>query len=347
MELPLIESADLNGKEVIVRGDLDASIKDGVILDDHRLISDMSTIEYLIEEGAEVILLGHVGRPNGEEVSLSTRPIANWFASQIPNSSVSESHLGNFKAFIVNENLTILENLRFYEGEIENDPDFVKKLSNLGDIYVNEAFAASHRGHASIVGLPASLPHYAGFHLVKEIKVLKRIIDAPTRPLTSIIGGAKIETKLPLVERMAQIADYVLVGGEIASYKDRLSGIRGRAKVIVGDTNVEKTDILDDSIAQFVGIIHQSMMVVWNGPLGKVDEEETLPSEKGSMEIAKAIIESGCYSLVGGGDTGRFLQKVGLRDKFSFMSTGGGAMLEFLSGKKLPGIEALLINHKS
>lgn len=362
--LPSIESANVRGKKVFVRCDFDVLLEGATsnqqlaISDDVRLVSGISTIEYLLENGATVIAAGHLGRPGGQfsisnfqfsnvDKKFSLEPVAKWFSEEFPGSNIEETSLGDFKAWKIKESFYVLENLRFYTEE--EDPttpsgqEFVRKLASLAEIYVNEAFGSSHRSHASIVGVPSLIPHFAGFHLQKEIKILSNIIENPKKPFTFIVGGAKIETKLPLVSKMHRFADYVLVGGEIAVQdkvliKEQHEEILGhKAMLIVADTNSEKTDITQKSLENFLQIVSRSGCIVWNGPMGFL--------EKGfgdsTLNLAKGILDSSAYKVVGGGDTIAFLNKHGLLEKFDFASTGGGAMLEFFSGQSLPGILAL------
>jgi len=206
-----------------------------------------------------------------------------------------------------------------------------------------------HRNHASIVGITKFLPHFAGFHLEKEIEVLSDVLKNPKRPLVVIIGGAKIETKLPLVEKMHHIADYVLVGGKIVEetkilIKVQHEKIAGqKAVLLVADTVQDNSDITPKDAENFLQIINLAKTIVWNGSMGIIGgKAEILASEEGSKKIAEGILQTKAYSVVGGGDTVEYINKLGILDKFSFASTGGGAMLNLLSGEKLPGIEALL-----
>jgi phosphoglycerate kinase len=338
----VISDADVNRNKVFIRCDLDATYSGETITDPTRLISCISTIEYLLENGAFVIAGGHLGRPEGIDEKYSLRPVAKWYASQF-NSEISEEKIGEFKAWKIKENFVILENLRFFKEEEDNDSSFSSKLADLADIYVNEAFGSSHRKHASTFGVAQLLPHFAGFHLAKEIKILSRILENPIRPLTIIMGGAKIETKLPLISKMHAVADYVLVGGELAEQTKVLAHeehrkIRGqKAELIVADMISDNTDITQDSVKEFEEIIYKNGMIVWNGPMGFLEKGR----EETSLRVARAIISSKAYKIVGGGDTVSFLNEHKLIDEFDFASVGGGAMLEFLSGEKLPGIEVL------
>lgn len=349
--LPSVHDANVNVKRVFVRCDFDVPIiqqsansdQPLVIADETRLISSISTIEYLLENGATVIAGGHLGRPVGRDKKFSLEPIAKWFEKELSGSNLSNTELGGFSGWKIKENFYILENLRFDKREEENDHAFAMGLSNLADIYVNEAFGSSHRFHASIVGIASLLPHFAGFHLTKEVKILRNVLENPKRPLTIIIGGAKIETKLPLVSKMHRFADYVLVGGELAEQdkiliKEQHENITGqKAMLLVADLNSEKTDIMPMSLENFEQIIQSSKCIVWNGPMGFLEKG----FEDSSLTLAKAIIASSAYKVVGGGDTVGFLNKHGLLDKFNFVSVGGGAMLKFLSGESLPGLVAL------
>ena len=355
INLPSLESASVKNKRVFVRCDFDVPLSEQstinnqqlTILDDTRLVSGISTVEYLLEEGATVIAAGHLGRPakqlTNEDLKFSLEPIAEWFVEEFPGASIKETHIGGFKAWKLKENFYILENLRFDEGEEKNDPSFSHKLAYISDVYVNEAFGASHRAHSSIAGVPSLIPHFAGFHLQKEIKILTNIIENPKKPFTFIVGGAKIETKLPLISKMHRFADYVLVGGELAEQNEVLikeqHGITNdfKAMLLVAELNPNKTDISPMSIENFKQIIMRSSCIVWNGPMGFIEENHDF----GTLELANAILKSSAYKVVGGGDTVAFLNKHGLLSKFDFVSTGGGAMLEFLSGVSLPGIIAL------
>ncbi|MBI2028693.1 MAG: phosphoglycerate kinase [Candidatus Levybacteria bacterium] len=363
MNLSTIEKVNVSGKRVFVRADLDVPLSETrdsqhetrKIEDETRLRAVMPTIEYLLGHRAKVIVGGHLGRPEGFDKSLSLEPVAKWLSIKYKVLSIKYGKRGEFDGWEITPDLFILENLRFYKGEEANDLNFAKKLSSLADVYVNDAFAMSHRNHASIVGITKFLPHYAGFHLAKEIEMLGKAMDNPKRPLVVIIGGKKIETKLPLVHRMHEIADYVLVGGKIAQeskvlLKEQHSKLTGKKSVLlVADSNSDKSDITEQDAENFLQIINTARTVIWNGSMGIISEKRKVKSEKNDTErgtrlIAKGIMESGAYSVVGGGDTVEFLNKLGILDKFSFTSTGGGAMLAFLSGEKLPGIEALLNN---
>ena len=236
----------------------------------------------------------------------------------------------------------VLENLRFYRGEEENDPKFAKQLACLGEIFIQDAFAACHRQHASIVGLPKLLPAGIGLLLEKELGCLTRLSNNSQRPLVVIIGGAKVQTKIKLINKFSKIADWVLVGHLIKKEIDREQASAKYERIIEPiDGLKEKGEYFDigpKTIKLFSEKISRAETVFWNGPLGKIEEKNFT---QGSLAIAKAIIKSDAYSVVGGGETIAFLREYNLRSKFNFVSTGGGAMLAFLSGEKLPGIEAI------
>lgn len=370
------------GKTVFLRADVDIPISSSelrtqnleLIEDDTRLLAWMPTLKYLLTHGAKVIIGGHLGRPSGIDKSLSLEPIAMWLNC---HHDTTKTKVGEFEGWRINDSIFLLENLRFYKGEEENDREFAKKLASIADMYVNDAFAASHRAHASIVGVPKYLPHFAGFRLEKEIEALSKVLENPDRPLVVIVGGAKIETKLPLVEKMHDFADYVLVGGKIAQETEALLKVQHeklgdiKSVLLVADLNQDRTDITPKSIENFLQIISLAKTIVWNGPVGMIKSKIKSPArgearsprasgdarrgeaagqrrqkskvdtEEGTRELTKGIVKSGAYTVVGGGDTIAFLKRIGLVDKFSFVSTGGGAMLEFLSGSTLPGLQAL------
>jgi phosphoglycerate kinase len=339
MNLPKLTDFDFKGKRVLVRGDLDVPLKDGVVEDDTRIKESLPTIKYLLEEGAQVILLGHLGRPEGKVVEeLSLKPVAEkikeLLSPQLQIVELTNCELGGFKGFGIGKNLTVLENLRFFPGEESNDPEFARKLASLGDFYVNEAFATSYRAHASIVGVPQLLPHAAGLHFASEVENLSRAIENPAKPLVVIIGGAKPETKLPMLEEFAKKADWVLVGGTLA--KGNIE--KKPQNVLSANLTNDGFDINEKSIEKFSGIIKTAGTIVWNGPMGKYEEEKW---EVGTRKISQAIADSSAFKIVGGGDTIAALTKFNLIDKMGYVSTGGGAMLGFLAKGMLPGIEAL------
>lgn len=341
------EVTDFSGKKVLVRIDSDVEIDNGNILDDTRLQSSIDTISYILEKNGTVIILGHLGRPDGTaDEDFTLKPVAQWYEGKL-NGKVEDQSLGEFKGWKIKDNINLIENLRFFKEEEEGNEDFAKKLATLGDIYVNEAFAVSHRDHASISKIAKILPSYAGFHLLKEVETLSKVLENPERPLVVLIGGAKIETKLPMVETMHKVADYVLVGGQIAEQDKILIQVQHekieghKSAVLVADNASDGLDITPKDTENFIQIFQLAKTIVWNGPVGKMGDSRT---EVNTLKIAEAIANSGAYTIVGGGDSLTLLRQHDLLGKFSFVSTGGGAMLEFLSGKNLPGISTLQIN---
>jgi len=341
------EIGDITTKRVLLRLDTDVDIENGAIVDDTRLKAGLETLNLLLSRGADVIIIGHLGRPTGADNAFSLEIVAKYYAPLL-NGSVTKTTLSDFTAFQIAPHAYVLENIRFYKEEEENDPEFAKKLASLADYYVNDAFAVSHRAHASIEAITHLLPSYAGLHLVKEVEVLGKVMENPTRPLVVLIGGAKIETKLPMVEKMHHVADYVLVGGEIAEQDKVLIQVQHeklegpKSVVLVAEMNESGFDITPKSVENFLQIIGLAKTIVWNGPVGLIGKEAI--HEEGTKRLAEGIVATDAYKIVGGGDSLSYLKRIGLLDKFDFVSTGGGAMLEFMSGKELPGIKPLLLN---
>ncbi len=338
--MQVVSAQLVSGKKVLIRLDIDVPIgvsehqsvsgsEKGklVVLDDFRLKAGLGTLKLCLENASEVIVMGHLGRPKGEDKKLSVAPIYTWLENQ------------GFAGDLESGKLQLLENLRFEEGEDSCDLNYAKELAALGEIYINEAFAAHHPA-ASTTVLPTLLPHAAGLRFAEEVKTLSEIQDNPQRPLIAVVGGAKIEDKLPAVRVLSKIADVVLVGGKISQELEKDPGILKELGegVVLGELNKDKTDLTPETIQVWKEIIlHHSKSVIWNGPLGKIED----PQNNQSKYLAEAIIESGAKSVVGGGDTVSALDKWNLLDKFNFVSTGGGAMLEFLTEGTLPAIEAL------
>lgn len=342
-KLKSVKEINVKAKKVLLRVDLDVPIKNGKIEDTTRIDGWFETFEYLVREGAVVILLGHLSRPRGKEKKFSLKPLANFISKKI-NSRLETSVIGDFNGWKIAQNVFLLENLRFSKNEEENNEEFSKRLADLGDIYVNDAFASSHRSHASIVGITKFIPSFAGLRLLKEVEVLSKVLENPKRPLCVVIGGAKIETKLPLVSKMHSFADSVLVGGEIAENTkvllkvahEKLSG--KRSMLLIADLTQNTKDITEKSAQNFVEVCKSANTIVWNGPMGLFEEKD---SQKGTEILVKGIANLDALKIVGGGDTIAFLKKNKLLSKFDFVSIGGGAMLEFLAGVKLPGLEVL------
>lgn len=328
-----IRDFDVANKKVLVRADLNVPLSDsGQILDDFRIRQAIPTIKYLIDNGAQkIILMSHLGRPDGKVMEeFSLRPVARRL----------EELLGEKVALGGEGKIALLENLRFKIGEEGNDENFAKEFSKLGDIYINDAFGASHRAHASIVGVPKFLPSGAGFLLEKEIKTLGNLLKNPAKPLIAIIGGKKVEDKVKAIDKISEVADWVIVSGLIKKeIDDKNIKLRYPEKIIgpIDEIGGGK-DVGPKTSGLFRDKIMQAKTVFWNGPLGRIEEDEF---SKGSEALAKAIIDSKAFSVIGGGETVEFINKLGLVEKFNHVSTGGGAMLEFLSGEELPGLTVL------
>lgn len=405
-----LKDFDFKEKKVLVRCDFNVPLSDkGEVLEDFRLKETLPTIKYLIEKGGKIILMSHLGRPEGKfNNKFSLKPIAKKLGELLAQDvrflpDCQGERIKNEIEKMKPGEVVLLENLRFYKGEEENDSLFAKSLAELGDIYINEAFSASHRDHASIVGIAKYLPSGAGFLLEKEINILSGILENPKRPMIVIIGGIKIGTKIKLIERFLDKADHLLLGGEMAhailtakqisigkplpekevveeikkidltnpklhlptdcliSLEQLDLGLREGYLRIGNLGSVKKDeeiyDIGPETIKIFSKIIRGGEVsfwkgpleyikqskapktILWNGPLGFFENEKFA---KGTKEIAEVVSKiHSAFKIVGGGDTITALTKFGLLDKFDHVCTGGGAMLEFLSGKELPGIKAL------
>jgi len=337
---------NFKGKKVLVRCDFNVPLDErGNILDDYRIQKTIPTIEYLIKEGAKVILMSHLGRPEGKVIeSLRLTPIQDKLMEYLDLSITKANdcigkEIEKWVGKMQPGEILLLENLRFHKEEEENEENFARELSKLGDIFINDAFGASHRNHASIIGIPKYLPSGAGFLLEKEIKVLSDLMKNPKKPLIAIIGGKKVEEKTGLINKISEIADFILISGLIKEeIEEKRISLKNPQKIIGPIDEIDHRDIGPKTVENFKEKIRLAKTVFWNGPLGKIETERF---QKGTREITSAIIESQAFSVVGGGETVEFINKIGLTEKFNHLSTGGGAMLEFLAGEKLPGLVAL------
>ena len=342
---------NLKDKKVLMRVDFNVPIKNGEILDDFKIRKALPTIKFLQRKGAEVILISHLGKDGTE----SMKPVADCLKKYIK------------------KNITLLDNIRKFSGEVKNDLNFAKKLAKLGDIYVNDAFSVSHRSHASVVSLPKLLPSYTGFQFEEEIKNLSKVFKKPKHPFLCIVGGAKFSTKLPLIQKYLKLADYVFVGGALANdflkakeyeigkslvdntnynfkeiLKNRKLILPEDVVVKSGDKLINKKideikkneiilDIGNETTRNLAQLVKKSKFILWNGPLGKYESRGTKSTEK----ILKLVAGSKTESIIGGGDIVALVSQMKIGNKFSFVSTGGGAMLDFLTTGTLPGIKAL------
>jgi len=377
-----LKHANIKDKKVILRVDFNVTIQNGKVTEDFRMRATLPTTEYLLENNARrIIILSHFGRPDGErDLKYSLAPVAKHLSKLLNREVEFLENMESAEKF--QGKIALLENLRFYKEEEQNDEAFSKKLAALGEVFLQDAFGVCHREHASIVGVPKLLPSYAGLLLEKEVNTLAGILENPKRPLTILIGGAKISTKMAVIEKFLDFADNVCLGGalantvlkakgmavgrslveesmlekikeveftdtrlhlpldvKIAQDKDAPNGIKIKAAGSVKDDEII-LDIGPDTQQLFASIIHKSKTVVWNGPMGYLENKQFAEgTEHVARELARA--GEGVLTVIGGGDTYNTLEKLDIMDKISFISTGGGAMLDFLSKGTLPGIEAL------
>lgn len=386
MKLRTIENIDVRGKYVLLRDDFNVQIVDGKITDPFRIEQSMPTIKMLRDAGARVVVVAHRGRPKGERnMEYSLQPIADYMGVRLIPDCLDKDFLGQMR----DGDLVLLENVRFYAGEEKNDPVFAKKLACGYDLFVNDAFAVSHRAHASTVGVAEILPSYAGKLLASEIQHLSAVMDNPKRPLLSIVAGSKVSTKIGVLKALAKLSDTLIIGGALgttfnyamgrrvgnslyeADQKDTALEImkyaadndcrvllpldKGVAKVFERNAerqNKDFTEIDDDDIIIDAGIktterdvaeVCRAATVIWNGTVGMA---EWMPIwSYGSFALANAIAEQTragrLESIVGGGDTVAALEATGVKADITYVSTGGGAFLEFIEGRILPGIAIL------
>jgi len=381
-----LQDFDFENKRTIVRCDFNVPIENKKVVDNFRIKEILPTINYLIEQKAKIILMSHLDNPKGKDKNYSLMPIAKElerllgkdvkFLNDCKGKSV-EKKINIMKQ----SDIVLLENLRFYPEEEKNDLSFAKSLAKLGDIYISEAFGVCHRKHASIFALPRLMPSGIGFLFGREVTILSKVRANPDRPFVIVIGGAKISSKLKMVEKFLPKADDVLLGGKIANVILTVKGIcSGRAwpeedivkiveKIKLTNTKIhlpidvlvspdEKTgeyiretgpasvrkeegifDIGPETIEIFEKIIRQAKTIIWSGALGLAENEKF---SKGTKSIANAISRNyDAFTIAGGGDTMKFLNQYGLCSRFSYTSTGGGAMLSYLAGEEMPGIESL------
>lgn len=367
----------LQGKKVLLRVDFNVRIDGGQVTEDFRIVKSMKTIDFLLKKGAKVILVSHIDKKEGGSLEPVSRYLTQFYPRlRFIDSPFSEEGKKEIDS-LVEGGILLLENIRHFEEEEQNSTPFAEALAGVADLYVNDAFSVSHREHASIVGVPKFIPGFAGFQLKEEIEGLSKVND-PDHPFLFILGGAKFDTKLPLVEKFMGKADKVFIGGALANdlFKAKgyfvgeslvsetpvdLDAILQSPKVVIPEDVVatykgiattkdpekisvgEKiVDIGEKTAGRLFSLISESKFVLWNGPMGKNE----LGFKRGSQSIADAILASHAYSIVGGGDTISLLSDMNAFDKFSFVSTGGGAMLDFLLYDTLPGIEALVQTKK-
>ena len=332
---PISSANNLSGKKVLVRLDLDVPVEKGVVGDLVRIKSGLQTLRYILDNGGTPIVLSHAGRPEGEVVeSLSLRPMLACLIEMLGNHLTYE--IIDRPMMPLEGTIFALENLRFNAGEEANDPEFARYLASFGDLYVNESFAVSHRAHASFVGVGSLLPAYAGIHLTEEVERLEAAMKKPAHPVVAILGGAKVETKVPAITNMAKFADSILLGGKLVA---EAKSVSLPENVALGELTDDGFDITEDSARHFAELIAEAKTIIWNGPMGKFEEA---PYDTGTRIVAEAVTANVQASrIIGGGDTIAALNDFGLLNQAGYISTGGGAMLDFLAGEPLPGLVVL------
>lgn len=387
------ELKNLKNKRVLLRVDFNIPVSQTGQVDhseDYRITETLPTIKYLIKKKAKIIIMAHLGRPDGRVNELLRLDAVAIRLSQLLKKDIcksddifskdNEGYIKDMKG----GSILMLENIRFDKREEKGDQKFAKQLASLGEIYVNDAFAVCHRDQSSVSVIQDYLPSYAGFLLEKELKYLSAVVSNPLKPLTVIIGGAKISTKIQLIKRFLKISDHVLLGGALANTVLHVMGVSvGKSlvepKMYATIKKIKLTDnqlrvpvdgvmaksyqakvgrldaladvkkdelILDigpDTIKLYEKIINSSKMIVWNGPMGLI---ETPFFAKGTESLIKILAKTKAYTVVGGGESVQVIRRLNLEKKFNFISTGGGAMLEFLEGKNLPGLRKILLRNK-
>jgi phosphoglycerate kinase len=382
----------LKGKKVIVRVDLNVPMKDGSITEVSRIVKILPTLKLLIEKEAKIIILSHIGRPKGKIVNgMSLEPISKKLSDLLNAKILFNKNKINEKTLIEinkipNGSIMMMENIRFYEKEERNDDFFSKKISSLGDIYVNDAFSCSHRAHSSIEGITKYIPSYCGLQFIEEINALKKITSEITKPVTCIIGGSKISTKIKIISNLIKIFDNIIIVGGMGNamlkntginigksvcddgYKDLVGEILEKSKThncqiyypldvvaskeLNGNGTIKEINKIDNddmildigpkTIASIKNIVNNSNTVLWNGPAGYFENPNFANGTKQILEIiANKRSKDNIYAVAGGGETVAVINKFNKLDSFNFVSTAGGAFLEYLEGKKLPGIKAL------
>ncbi|HSS04318.1 MAG TPA: phosphoglycerate kinase [Solirubrobacterales bacterium] len=385
-----VRGADVAGKRVLVRVDFNVPLDEGRVADDTRIRAALPTIELLRERGAALVLVSHLGRPEGEaNPALSMGPVGERLAEllgadvkQAP--TVIGEDVETMVAGLSPGDVLLLENVRFEPGETENEGDLADALAELADLYVNDAFGAAHRAHASTEGVARRLPAYAGLLLEREVNELSRVVELPERPLVVVLGGAKVSDKVGVIDRFLEIADSILIGGAMCFSFFRAQGI-GTGNSLVEEKGVKLAeealrraeasecelmlpvdlrlgqsfdaeterresdgvevpdgwmglDVGPRTAAAYAEAIAAAGTVLWNGPMGAFELE---PFAAGTRAVAEAVAAASATTVVGGGDSVAALHQFGLAEKVDWVSTGGGASLELLEGKKLPGVEAL------
>ncbi|MFT9488512.1 phosphoglycerate kinase [Tepidibacillus infernus] len=390
MNKKTVRDIDLKGKKVFCRVDFNVPLQDGVITDDTRIRAALPTIQYIMEQGGKVILASHLGRPKGKVVEeMRLTPVARRLSELLGKEvKKTDEAVGDDVKVLINQmnegDVVLLENVRFYPGEEKNDAELAKAFAELADVYVNDAFGAAHRAHASTEGIAKYLPAVAGFLMEKEIEFLGKALSNPERPFTAIIGGAKVKDKIGVIENLLEKVDNLIIGGGLAYTFIKSQGYEiGKSlleedKIDLAKSFIEKAkennvrflmpvdavvaddfsetantkivdikeipadwealDIGPKTVELYREVILNSKLVVWNGPMGVFEMDRFA---KGTNGIAQAMADTNATTIIGGGDSAAAIEKAGLADQMTHISTGGGASLEFMEGKELPGVVAL------
>lgn len=387
-----VKDIEVKGKRALVRCDFNVPLKDGVITDDIRIVSALPTIRYLMEGGAKVILMSHLGRPDGEpKKEFTLAPVAERLSKLlgtevkfVSSDTVVDDKVREAAAELKDGEVMLLENVRFRKEETKNGADFARELAQLGDFFVNDAFGTAHRAHASTAGVADYLPAVSGFLIEKEVEFLGNAVENPKRPFVAIMGGAKVGDKIPVIENLLKKVDTLIIGGGMAYTFFKSQGLEIGTSILDKD-NVELAaellkkaeaagvkmllpvdcvcgrefkndteyavfdrdkipadmmglDIGPETAKLYAQAVSDAATVVWNGPMGVFE----MPNfAKGTRAVAEALAESSAITVIGGGDSAAAVEQFGLADKMTHISTGGGASLEFLEGKVLPGIAVI------
>lgn len=384
-----IRDINVAGKRVLVRADLNVPMEDGVITDDTRIRESLPTITYLLEQKAQVIVCSHLGRPKGPDPELSLAPVAgrmgNLLGQEVLFAEDCVGPVAKEAVAVMGHHVLVLENLRFHSEEEKNVPAFAEELASLADIFVNDAFGAAHRAHASTEGVTHYLPSVAGLLMEKEVRYLSALVADPPKPFAAIVGGAKVSTKIAAIEHLLPKLDMLFVGGGMANTFLKATGVNVQMSLVedeqveVARTILEKArkqgvavhlpedvvaaskfaadaealtrpvgkvphgymilDIGPETLKAYAAALKTARAVVWNGPMGVFEMEKFAA---GSFGLARALASLDATTVVGGGETSAVVAQSGLQSRFTHVSTGGGASLEMLEGRELPGVAALM-----
>lgn len=390
MNKQTLHDLDVQGKRVFCRVDFNVPMEDRVVIDDTRIRAAIPTIEFLSNQGAIVILASHLGRPKGQVAEeLRLDPVASRLSdllgkNVLKTDSVYGEEVDTALSSMTEGDILLLENVRFEPGEEKNDPELSKQFARMADVYVNDAFGAAHRAHASTTGVAKWLPSAAGFLMEKELNVLSKALEDPDRPFTAIIGGAKVKDKIDVIDHLLDKVDHLLIGGGLAYTFVKAKGYEiGKSlleedklelaksfmeKAVTNNVNLqlpidvvvaddfsdeadtkivpidqipsdwEALDIGPETRNNYEKIVSESKLTIWNGPMGVF---EMNPFAGGTRAVAKALADADGFTIIGGGDSASAVEQFGFADDMDHVSTGGGASLEFMEGKVLPGVDAL------